>query len=275
MLSAPTSLFQLLAHPYIIVQGDPLDTSVLLWTRALPSFSASAALDQSLPISGVPVNSGDAFTSYEVDYTVKLEATGLQPDTTYFFQFHDCLNPQSLSPIGRTRTLPMPNTAAQKIYESLGNGTAIGRETMGRELATIHDYRQRLNQYRTDVSLVMAHQSAPWITGMSIILESTLIFTAPFSQDDHEVADQAWKAGTANSNDSSSGCSFSPSEACFTDRKMAAVRAYHEWMPIRQVDPNNRLRIWRNFQIGKLIDLTMLDTRQYSRDITDLYYNTG
>ncbi|KAJ8700230.1 hypothetical protein PTI98_003275 [Pleurotus ostreatus] len=45
-------------------------------------------------------------------------------------------------------------------------------------------------------------------------------------------------------------------------------------MPIRQVDPNNQLRIWRNFQIGKLIDLTMLDTRQYNRDITDLYYNT-
>lgn len=49
------------------------------------------------------------------------------------------------------------------------------------------------------------------------------------------------------------GCSFSPSGACFTDRKLAAVRAYHEWMPIRQVDSDDRLRIWRNFQIGKLL----------------------
>lgn len=72
-------------------------------------------------------------------------------------------------------------------------------------------------------------------------------------QDDHEVADQSWKAGTANSNDTSVGCSFSPSGACFTDRKLAAVRAYHEWMPIRQVDPDDKLRIWRNFQIGKLL----------------------
>ncbi|KAJ3824376.1 PhoD-like phosphatase-domain-containing protein [Lentinula raphanica] len=50
--------------------------------------------------------------------------------------------------------------------------------------------------------------------------------------------------------------------------------AYHEWLPIRQVTVDDKLRIWRNFEIGKLLDLTMLDTRQYDRDITDLYYNT-
>lgn len=68
-----------------------------------------------------------------------------------------------------------------------------------------------------------------------------------------QVADQSWKAGTANSNDSSTGCSFSASGACFTDRKLAGVRAYHEWMPIRQVAVDDKLRIWRNFQIGKLL----------------------
>ena len=40
----------------------------------------------------------------------------------------------------------------------------IGRQTLGRELATIADYRLRLNQYRTDVSLRAAHEKAPWIT---------------------------------------------------------------------------------------------------------------
>ena len=57
-------------------------------------------------------------------------------------------------------------------------------------------------------------------------------------------------------------------------RKMNAVRAYFEWMPIRQVDMDDNLRIWRSFSIGKLVDLTMLDTRQYDRSITDLYWNT-
>ena len=33
-----------------------------------------------------------------------------------------------------------------------------------RELATIADYRGRLNQYRTDANLMFAHQRGPWIT---------------------------------------------------------------------------------------------------------------
>lgn len=57
-------------------------------------------------------------------------------------------------------------------------------------------------------------------------------------------------------------------------RKMNAVRAYFEWMPIRQVDMDDNLRIWRSFSLGSLLDLIMLDTRQYDRSITDLYWNT-
>ncbi len=45
-------------------------------------------------------------------------------------------------------------------------------------------------------------------------------------------------------------------------------------MPIRQVEMDDNLRIWRNFEIGDLTDLIMLDTRQYDRSITDLYWNT-
>ncbi|TBU35768.1 PhoD-like phosphatase-domain-containing protein [Dichomitus squalens] len=293
-----------------VASGDPLQDSILLWTRAVP---AGAPPDQSIPVcvtfkifdneglSGRPLDAGDAFTTYDVDWTLKVEANNLQPDSHYWFQFSDCTDPDIVSPVGTTRTIASPDTPAEEvnggkpltlavfscsryqdgwfnaygvaahntsadffvhlgdyIYESLGDGAPIGRAVAGKELATIADYRQRLNQYRTDPGLVYAHQKAPWITVW----------------DDHEVADQAWKAGTADTNDTSVGCSFSPSGACFTDRKLAAVRAYHEWMPIRQVDPDDKLRIWRNFQIGKLLDLTMLDTRQYDRDITDLYYNT-
>jgi alkaline phosphatase D len=41
-------------------------------------------------------------------------------------------------------------------------------------------------------------------------------------------------------------------------------------MPIRQVATDDKLRIWRNFKIGKLAELTMADTRVYDRSITDL-----
>jgi Phosphodiesterase/alkaline phosphatase D len=37
---------------------------------------------------------------------------------------------------------------------------------------------------------------------------------------------------------------------------------------------DDNLRIWRNFKLGNLVDVIMLDTRQYDRSITDLYWNT-
>ncbi|KAF9452394.1 alkaline phosphatase [Macrolepiota fuliginosa MF-IS2] len=295
-----------------VASGDPFDTSIILWTRAEPLPTSSGQLpDQSVPVCvsfkigttqdlGSPVDSGEAFTTYDIDFTVKVEATGLKPDTKYFFQFVDCTNPTIASPVGMTRTVASINTPAEQvnggkpltlavfscsqfqagwfnaygfaahnttadifvhlgdyIYETPGNGAHIGRAVLGRELATIHDYRQRLGQYRTDPDLQFAHQSAPWIT----------VWVC------HIIANNGWKAGTSDSNDSTAGCTFSPSGACFTDRKLAGVRAYHEWMPIRQVDAGDQLRIWRNFQIGKLVDLSMLDTRNYNRDLTDLGYN--
>ncbi|KDQ33328.1 hypothetical protein PLEOSDRAFT_1099298 [Pleurotus ostreatus PC15] len=299
--SFPTRLIPMIQSPFVwngglnfthsVASGDPFDTSVLLWTRAVPALSTGALPDQSVPVCvsfkistsntlSPVIDSGEAFTSYDVDFTVKVEATGLQPDTRYFFQFSDCTNAESVSPVGATRTFASPDTPADQvnggkpltfavfscsqfqagyfnaygfaaqnttadvfvhlgdyIYESIGSGGAIGRAVLGRQLATIHDYRQRFQQYRTDVSLSLAHQSAPWIT----------------TWDDHEVANNAWKAGTSNSNDTAAGCSFSPSGACFTDRKLAAIRAYHEWLPVRQVDTHDLLRIWRNFQVGKLL----------------------
>ena len=53
-------------------------------------------------------------------------------------------------------------------------------------------------------------------------------------------------------------------------RKAHAVRTYFEWMPIRQVDLDDNLRVWRSFKMGKLMDLIILDTRNYDRSITGL-----
>jgi hypothetical protein len=107
-----------------IFQGDPFDTSVLLWTRAVPVSPANSSElpDQSMPacvsfkistsesLSGEPVDTGTAFTSYDIDWTAKLEAKGLEPDTKYFFQFSKCANPLTVSPIGSAGTLASPDS---------------------------------------------------------------------------------------------------------------------------------------------------------------------
>ena len=65
-----------------------------------------------------------------------------------------------------------------------------------------------------------------------------------------EVANNAWRESSSHSDGEE-----------FRKRKMAAVRAYFEWMPLRQVQMDDHLRIWRKFSFGSLMDLIMLDTR--------------
>ncbi|KZV78991.1 hypothetical protein EXIGLDRAFT_598303, partial [Exidia glandulosa HHB12029] len=85
------------------------------------------------------------------------------------------------------------------------------------EPVTIINYCTCLALYRTDSVLVSAHASAAWITVW----------------DNHEVANNGWKAGT--------------------NRKNTAVRTYHRWMPIHQVAADDKLRIGHNFRIRKLL----------------------
>ncbi|KEF56307.1 alkaline phosphatase [Exophiala aquamarina CBS 119918] len=270
--------------------------------------------DQHKPVSNAPVclnwkiasdqgltavvDSGRVHTSSDVDYTVKVEATKLKPFTQYWYQFSVC-NSNVSSLVGRTKTTPAPtddtsavnlavyscsnypfgyfnaygNTVRKNsvdyvlhlgdyIYEygngEYGWGNSIGRIPLpDRQIYTLYDYRKRHATYRTDHDLLLSHQNMPWIPVW----------------DDHEVADNTWRDGSAELNNTEA--SFVADGGVSVDqRKMNAVRAYWEWQPIRQVDISDDLRIWRSFAIGNLLDLVMLDTRQYDRSITDLYWNT-
>jgi alkaline phosphatase D len=141
------------------------------------------------------------------------------------------------------------------IYEYGTGGAAIGRQpSKMAEIASLDDYRRRYDQYRTDVDLVSMHENLPIIA----------------IWDDHETANNDWKAGSSNSNDSieTGGCAYSNGTVCFSDRQVHAKRAYFEWIPIRQVDLADEARIWRDFRFGDLLDIYALDTRYvYARPI--------
>lgn len=85
--------------------------------------------------------------------------------------------------------------------------------------------------------------------------------------DDHEVADNTYKDGSADSNNTKAGY---VNGIPFSERKRNAVKAYYEWMPIRQVDTTDKLRIYRQFQYGKLADINMADTRYISPSLLPL-----
>ncbi|KAL9122439.1 MAG: hypothetical protein Q9187_001001 [Circinaria calcarea] len=316
-----------------VASGDPYPNSVILWTRCSPMFddvndnttvSGYVPLfnpvpiyngtDEKRPVSKAPiclqykvatdknlqnvVDSGTAYTSSDVDYTLKVEAQKLTPYTQYYYQFNVC-GSTNASPLGRTKTTPAPNDRVTKIglavyscsnfpfgffnaygnparkdsvdyvlhlgdyiYEykngDYGNGQSIGRIPLpDRMIYTLYDYRKRLATYRTDQDLLLSHQQFPWIPVW----------------DDHEIADNTYRDGSSELNNTEA--SFIKDGGVSVDqRKMNAVRAYFEWMPIRQVSMDDNLRIWRSFSIGSLLDVIMLDTRAYDRSITDLYWNT-
>ncbi|GAM91584.1 hypothetical protein ANO11243_096360 [Dothideomycetidae sp. 11243] len=312
-----------------VASGDPYPNSVILWTRAAPMV---ASVNDNSTVSGIAplyghgvynfsgvttapicvnyriadskdfsnvVDSDTAYTSSDIDFTVKVEAKNLQPYTQYYYQFNIC-GSTNYSPIGRTKTTPLPTddtcdiklavyscsnypfgffnalgNPARKdsvdyvihlgdyIYEyagdgDYGNGSAINRTVYPEHIIyTLYDYRTRYALYRSDADMALSHQQFAWIPVW----------------DDHEVADNTYRDGSSFLNNTE--VSFVNDGGVSVDqRKMNAVRAYFEWMPIRQVEMDDNLRVWRSFSIGNLLDLIMLDTRQYDRSITDLYWNT-
>lgn len=262
-----------------VASGDPLTDRVILWTRITldpPVDPVSVDWKIATDTNFVNVvNTGTVTTDVSKDYTVKVDATGLQADTWYYYQFS---YGTQTSIIGRTRTLPTGNTVdslrvgivscqdyengyynaynhmAQRndmdvifhlgdfIYE-YGAGSSIGRDhEPANEIISLSDYRIRHSQYRLDDDLRAAMQQYPFIC----------------IWDDHETANDAYKDGAENHTPGTEGN--------FADRKSHSTQAYSEWMPIRLPDPNNLEKIYRKFVWGELFESYHIETRLLARD---------
>lgn len=111
------------------------------------------------------------------------------------------------------------------------------------------DYVFRHAQYKRDPELQRLHLNHPLIAVW----------------DDHEFADNAWRDGANNHTEGAEGT--------WRNRRLKAIRAYMNWMPIREQQardandlPPYEATIYRNFEVGGLLNLLMLDTRIIGRD---------
>jgi len=87
-----------------VASGDPLADRVILWTRVTPK-PPGGAETVSWQIARDPkmaqvVSRGEVQTGAARDFTVKVDATGLQPGTAYYYRFESM---GARSAIGRTR----------------------------------------------------------------------------------------------------------------------------------------------------------------------------
>ena len=269
-----------------VASGDPLADRVMLWTRITPADPKAADIVYRWRLNPVDrraggAKSGQGVTNAGRDWTVKVDVGGLDPARAYTFEFE--ANGVT-SPMGRTRTLPsgptkdvvlavascslypngyfnayeaianLPRVDAvlhlgDYIYEyggpdSYGMNSAVAAERPhdpNHEILSLADYRRRHAQYKSDPQLQAAHARAPWIVVW----------------DDHETANDSYEHGAQNHQPETEGD--------WSERKARAIKAYYEWMPIRE-PAGGGFAIHRAFQFGDLMSLFMVETRLTARD---------
>jgi alkaline phosphatase D len=265
-----------------VASGDPLADRVILWTRVTTGVETATVR---LVVARDPklarvVGRSEVQTGAARDYTVKVDVTGLDPGTTYYYRFE---SGGAQSAVGRTRTLPRRGVSRMRlgvvscsnypfgyfnayaalarrpdldavlhlgdyIYEyangGFGDGTALGRiPSPDREMVALADYRARHAQYKADPDSQEVHRQHPFIVVW----------------DDHELTNNTWWGGAENHNPEKG-------EGEWYVRRNAAVQAYFEWMPIREDAASLGPRIYRTLRFGDLADLILLDTRLVGRD---------
>lgn len=270
-----------------VASGDPLPDGFILWTRVTANgasrFPSTRRVPVAWKVASDPaltqvVASGTSMATAERDHTVKIDVRGLAAGQTYYYAF-EAMGRQSIT--GKTKTAP--NAAVDQlkfavvscsnyewgyfsgyeqisrrtdldavihvgdyIYEYADNDSYSSPEIRDErvlfprnETVTLKHYRTRYANYHLDPNLRAAHQQHPFIT----------------IWDDHEFANNAWRNGAENHNPRKEGS--------WKRRKAAAIRAYMEWMPIREQGTS----IVRSLSYGPLMDLVLLDTRIEGRDV--------
>ena len=275
------------AYPFQlgVASGDPDHESVVLWTRLAPDPLQGGGM----PLEPVEVRwricadegmqrevrKGTVIARPEWAHSVHVEASGLQPDRWYWYQFKVG---NEVSPVGRTRTTPLPNSTPDQLrfafvscqhYESglytayehmlreapdlvvhLGDyiyegktGDSQIRKHSSLECISLDDYRNRHALYKTDPALQAMHAGAPWL----------------LTWDDHEFDNNC--AG-----DISEELHVAPQP--FLKRRALAYKAYYEHMPLRasSMPRGPHMNLYRRVPYGRLADFWVLDTRQYRSD---------
>jgi alkaline phosphatase D len=268
-----------------VASGEPAPDGIVLWTRLAPEPLAGGGMPAANVDVGWEIAADRAFTRVaqkgtaiarpELGHSVHVDVSGLEPGREYWYRFRAG---NEVSQVGRTKTAPAAGAAVDQLrfavcgcnhYETgyftgfrhiadeqfdfvfhtgdyIYEGRADGgqspsrvRQHHGLETYTLVDYRNRYAQYKMDRDLRAAHASAPFVV----------------TWDDHEV-DNDYAADLDEQS--------TPPEL-FLLRRAAAYQAYYESMPLRRrhLPSGAVMQLYRRLPFGQLLDLSVLDTRQY------------
>lgn len=267
-----------------VASGDPTQDSVIIWTRL--TSSTVEPIKGSWQISKSPefkrvFRKGTFETNAERDYTVKIDARHLKSGQTYYYRFKIS---KSVSPIGRTKTLPSGvidqarfaiascsnySFGLFNVYDHIaknpdfdavihlgdyfyehgrdGYGGNVGA-TIGREHEPANEILS-LADYRTRHA---QYKSDPSAQSMHAVHPLICVW------DDHETANNSWKTGAENHNEG---------EGNWLERRDVSMQAYYEWMPIRDPEAGKpREALFKTYEFGDLLSLVSIETRLTARN---------
>lgn len=272
-----------------VASGEPLPDGFVIWTRLAPDplapdgrggMERSASVEWQVAEDEAMkrvVRRGRVRVDDKLGWSVHVEVAGLSPNRDYFYRF-TAMGAQS--PVGRGRTAPAPGApltsykiaaascahfeagwfsayrhmAAERpdlvlflgdyIYEYSYAGEraarAVRRHSVQGELRDLTAFRNRYAQHRTDPDLQALHAIAPCLA----------------TWDDHEVQNDYAGPYPAL------GALPQPE---FEGRRRVAYQAFYEHMPLRRraLPTPTDMRLFERFRFGDLVEITMLDERQY------------
>lgn len=268
-----------------VASGDPGQTSVVLWTAITLPDAREVEIEMAVWEDGapeepiflgrqtLPMRAGDLATP------MKFLVDQLQPGRAYGYQFRVG---DQLSPIGRTRTLPMTGTAPFTIAAFSCSNHPAGFFNAYRDAAERGDvdlvlhlgdyiYEYAADGYATEDAERLSRVPEP---PGEVITEDdyqrrhsqyaldpdiqALKAAAPWIAiwDDHETANNAFATGAEN-HDPDEG------EGDWITRRDAGLKAFYEWLPVR--DRADRTQRYGALRIGDLATLIFLETRLSAR----------
>jgi alkaline phosphatase D len=277
------------AFEHGVASGDPTQTSVILWTRV--TTDAPGAVPVTWIVARDPefkqvVKHGTTSTGPERDYTVKVDADGLEAGQLYYYYF---LVGRTPSPGAATRTLPASGMTDYRMAVVSCSNWPFGYFHAYREIAkrgaagnidaVIHlgdyIYEYGVNGYGGAVGKEIGRNHVPEHEIISLAdyrarhaqyktdkdLQAAHAIAPWFcTWDDHESTNNSYRDGAENHQ--------VETEGGWSERKAVAVQAYLEWMPVRDpVAGRAREAIWRKFEIGDLATLMLLESRLVGRGV--------
>lgn len=245
---------------YGVASGDAMADKVIIWTHITTNQPTANVFYEVATDSNFNniVTSGNFTTKDSLDFTVKIDVSGLTANTFYYYRFKDVAN--NTSATGRTRTAPngivsdlkFAVISCSSIYSGFFNAyRKISERDDLHAIVHLGDYI-----YETiDPDEEFRIPSAPPIDPQNIS-DWRAIHKYYHLDPDLRAAKQKHAFIHMWDNHDTDGRYFECEESS---------EAFMNWTPTRQVNPSSYQKIYRKLSYGGLVDIFMLDIALWRR----------